>query len=346
MKKVLLFPFILLFGLYLTTDRANGQILLTAMDVPYTQNFNSWGDDTVQVPNNGIDMPGFYSFRTAGNEDPQTFYKSTRGVGMTLSNIGRFYNWGTAEEGFDVNDRACVLAYSSASGPLTVGLRFKNNTGATITSLDISFWGEQWRKGGSSTTMVENTLEFEYLQGAVVNDVSEGMDGNVYTAVPGLYFVSPNVDPTSYATSVNGNLDENRTLKSATVTVNIPPGEEVMIRWIDRVDDSSFDHQMGIDDVVVTPRSTVTSADDIFVREPGVVIYPNPVREVMTIDARNIGAQSMAVYDISGRRMMSGKTSWGSDIGQLYVGKLPAGVYTLEVKSQSGRTFTTKFIKE
>jgi hypothetical protein len=346
MKKTLLFAVALMVGLYFGTATMYGQISFTAMDVSYSQNFDFWGDDTIEVSNNSSEFPGFYSFRTAGNADPQIFFKMTRGVGMSLSNLGRFNNWGTAEEGFDVNERACVLAYSSATGPLTVGFRFKNNTGSTITSLDISFWGEMWRRGGSSTTMIDNTLEFEYLQGAVIDDISEGMDGNVYTSVPSLFFVSPNLDPENYAVSMNGNLNENRTLKSATIAVNIPDGAEVMIRWIDRTDDTSFDHQLGIDDVVVTPRSTTTSKDDIYVRKPGLIVYPNPVRDIVTIDARNTGAKFMNIYDVSGRRVISGNTSWSSDMGQLYVGNLSAGVYTLEVKSPTGRSFTTKFIKK
>lgn len=346
MKRTLLLTSVILAGLLMCNNLVQGQIAFASMDVSYSQNFNWWGDETIEIPNNGTFFPGFYSYRTAGNTDPQVFTFLTRGVSSILSNIGRFYNYGSAEEGFDVMERACVLAYSSATGNLTVGLRFKNNTGATITSLDVSFWGEMWRRGGSATVMIENTLEFEYLQAAVVDEISDGMDGGVYTAVPSLYFVSPNLDPATPAVGLNGNLTENRTLKSATITVTIPQGEEIMIRWIDRVDDSSFDHQLGIDDIVVTPRSTSTSARDVFVREQGLVVYPNPVRDVITIDASNTGAKSMVLYDMSGRRVMSGNASWSSDIGQLYVGNLAAGIYAIEVKSPTGRTFVTKFIKE
>ncbi|MBE0676545.1 MAG: T9SS type A sorting domain-containing protein [Bacteroidales bacterium] len=343
MKKILL-SVCCVIGLFLSTDFAQGQILLTSMDESYTLNFDSWGDNTVEVSNNGPGLPGFYSYRTLGNVDPQEFRRST--LGVSTSNVGRFYNSGVPDADLNANERACVLAYSSASGSLTVGLRFKNNTGTTITSLDVSFWGEQWRKGGSATTMIENTLEFEYLQAALIEDISAGMDGGVYTIVTDLNFVSPNIDPTVYGTAINGNLTENRTLKSATIAVNIPAGEEVMIRWIDRTDDSSFDHQMGIDDVVVTPRSTITSSNDILVRKPGVVVFPNPASEVLTIDASESGAEFLSVYDVAGRRVMSGNTSWGSGIGQLYIGNLPAGIYTMEVRSASGRTSTTRFVKK
>jgi hypothetical protein len=312
------------------------------MDVSYTQNFDFWGDNTVEVANNGTELPGFYSYKTVDNLDPQIFQRSTFGV--STSNLGRFYNCGAPDAESNADERACVLALSSASGPLTAGLRFKNNTGTTITSLDVSFWGEQWRKGGA--TLIENTLEFEYLQAAVVDDISDGIDGGVYTIVPALNFVSPNLDPVDNKIAINGNLDGNRTFISGTITVNIPAGEEVMIRWIDRTDDAGFDHQMGMDDIVVTPRSTLMSSNDLLVRKPGVLVFPNPANEILSIDATGTAAKSLSVYDAAGRRVMSGNVSWGSDIGQLYVGKLPAGVYTLDIRSKDGRTFATKFIKK
>src|SRR4029079_19694160 len=101
--------------------------------VPLTENFDTlalagtnlaWTDNTT--------IPGWYSTRATYNS------------GTGSSSTGALYSFGV--EGTNpVTDRALGSVVSGGTGPVFQAARLTNNTGATITSLDISYVGEQWR---------------------------------------------------------------------------------------------------------------------------------------------------------------------------------------------------------
>jgi hypothetical protein len=333
MKKSLLFLLFVAMGLF-TVNRSTAQISFAAMDVAYTQNFDFFGDATVFYSDNDPLFPGFYSYRTVLNVQPQELRRST--LGVSTSNIGRFYNAGNST---NPTERALLLAYSSACGTLSVGFRFVNNTGATITSLDVSYTGEQWRIGGSATTgVVTNNLDFDYMQGVTVTDLTP----ETYTSFPALTFTSPNIVYTPVQTAIDGNLPENRTAISATIMVTIPAGQEIMLRWIDRTDDPSFDHQLGIDDLSVTPRSTPTGIKKVAGEKAGLLVYPNPVNNVINLEISNIVPSSIEVFDMTGRRVIS--KAIDTNVSAMDVAGLPKGLYMVKVKG-AGKTVTSKFLK-
>lgn len=326
MKKNLLFLLIVVLGLF-TVNKSFAQISLTAMDVAYAQNFDAvLGTSDIYLSDNDPLFPGLYTYRTVGNTQPQLIqaYQIT-------NNLGKHYNFGTV----GAPDRAFGTIYNSASGIIKFGFRFKNNTGATINSLVISYTGEQWRTGGSSTTQVANTLAFDYLRSATVTDLITG----TYTVFDALSFISPTLTP--YATTLDGNLAANRTLISATIDVSIPDGEEIMIRWTD-VDDTSLDHALGIDDLSVTPKALPTGIVKLSGEKSVMLIYPNPVKDVINIESNNSEAASMEIYDMTGRRVLSRLID--SYTEALNVANLPRGIYMVKVKG-SGKTVTNKFIK-
>jgi hypothetical protein len=335
MKKNLLFLLIVALGLF-TVNKSFAQISFAAMDVAYTQNFDFFGDATVTFYDNDAAFPGFYSYRTVGNVQPQELRRST--LLVSTSNIGRFYNSGSSTA---TTDRALVLAYSTASGTLSVGFRFKNDTGYPITSIDVSYTGEQWRIGGSAgppISVVTNTLDFDYFQGAIVTDITP----ETYTAFTALSFTSPNIVYTPIQTGIDGNLPENRTVITANIPVTIPAGEEIMLRWIDRTDDPGFDHQLGIDDLSVTPRSTATGAAKIFGEKSDISVYPNPVKEVLNVESKKDEASSMEIFDMTGRRIQTRLLD--ADNTEVNVASLPKGIYMIRVQG-SGKMVTSKFIK-
>jgi len=125
---------------------------MNALDVPLVEDFNSLaqtGTNVVWTDNSTI--PGWYSSRTTYN------------AGTGSSNTGALYSFGVAGVN-PVTDRALGSVGSSGTGTVYWAARFVNNTGATITSLDISYIGEQWRTGGSSNTTpsVAQTVDFQY----------------------------------------------------------------------------------------------------------------------------------------------------------------------------------------
>jgi len=215
---------------------AFAQVSLTTLDVPYTQNFDglpatgsvAWADNAT--------IAGWYLARV-GTPAPPFAVAASAGT----SNSGSFFSFGTGT----ATDRALGSQGSNATGDQFYGVRLQNNTGATITSLDIAYAGEQWRNGGNAATQ---SLEFSYVVGpSPLTDPS-----TAGTAFASLNFASPITGTT--AAALDGNAAANRTAVSATISgLTIPAGSEVMLRWKD-ANDSGNDHGLAIDDFSVTPH--------------------------------------------------------------------------------------------
>jgi len=204
---------------------------ISAFDTPLTENFDGLASSGTPAWVDNSTIPGWYSSRTA----------YTPGTGS--SNAGALYSFGVAGTN-PVGDRALGSVASGTTGTIAQGVRLKNNTGATITSLDISYVGEQWRNGGNTATQ---KLQFQYQ---VANaGVITGINAGTWTAFTTLDFSS--LINTATAAALDGNAAANRALKSATLTVTVNNGQEVWLRWID-VDDSGTDHGLAIDDFSVT----------------------------------------------------------------------------------------------
>jgi uncharacterized repeat protein (TIGR01451 family) len=130
-------------------------------------------------------------------------------------------------------------------------VRLVNNTGSTITSLDVSYSGEQWRNSAAAA----QTVAFSYVVGSpsVTGALAEFQSAGV--AVTSLDFISPITGGTAGA--LNGNLAANRTTRTFTITgLSISNGTEVMLRWSDP-DHTGTDHGLAIDDFSVTPQGAV-----------------------------------------------------------------------------------------
>jgi hypothetical protein len=68
-------------------------------------------------------------------------------------------------------------------------------------------------------------------------------------------------------------------------------------------------------------------------------IYPNPVKDILTIDYRG-GIERVDIYDAMGRELMS---SQHEEIG---VSTWPAGIYFLKITTNDGKVGTMRFLKE
>jgi DNA/RNA endonuclease G (NUC1) len=215
----------------------NGSI--TAFGTPLTESFDSlsasgtWTDNTT--------IPGWYSSRTAYT------------VGTGSLNTGALYSFGTAS----ATDRALGSVGSGGTGTIFYGVKLTNNTGATITSVNISYVGEQWRNGGFSapaTSSAAQTVDFQYRvatpgQVTGINTPSTG-----WTDHDPLDFTSP-VFGTSPAAALDGNAAANRVAKSSTITVTINNGQEIWLRWQD-IDHPNNDHGLAIDDFSITANGS------------------------------------------------------------------------------------------
>jgi predicted extracellular nuclease len=217
-------------------------VSLTTLGVPYTQNFDTlaqagtnvaWTDDTT--------IAGWYSTRTTYN------------AGTGSSNAGALYSFGVAGTN-PVTDRALGSVCSNTTGAIVNALKLTNNTGSSITSLSISFNGEQWRDGGAAVPNAQ-TLSFQY-QVATAGTITDADTPNTgWTGFSSLDFTSPTFVNTGAGAALDGNAAANRTAKSATLTFGTPiaAGQEIWLRWSDP-NDTGNDHGLAIDDLSVTPN--------------------------------------------------------------------------------------------
>jgi predicted extracellular nuclease len=202
----------------------------------YSQNFdsllntgtaNSWVNDST--------ISGWYSNRT------------TYLAGTGSSNTGGLYSFGASSS----SDRALGSLASGGTGNIFAGARFVNDTGSTISALNISYIGEQWRAGGPTTptnTTVPNTLDFQYKIGAISITETGWIDFNA------LDFTSP-ISPGT-AGALDGNAAANRVVLSSSLSgLSLLPGQEIWLRWQD-INDAGNDHGLAIDDFSITAAAS------------------------------------------------------------------------------------------
>ncbi len=223
-----------------TAGPVAAQVSLTTAGAASTQDFdslastgsgNAWTDNTTIV--------GWYSTRATYN------------AGTGSSNTGALYSFGSSGS----SERALGSVCSNPTGGITYGVRLANNTGVAITSLLISYTGEQWRNGGNTT---QQSLTFAYQVGAT------SLTAGTWTAASSLDFTGPIASAT--AAALDGNAAANRVALSATLTVSVPAGQEIWLRWTDP-NDANNDHGLAVDDFSVTPNPSGPALPNLSVND-------------------------------------------------------------------------------
>ncbi|HQR08522.1 MAG TPA: PEP-CTERM sorting domain-containing protein [Gemmatales bacterium] len=211
---------------FLSTPVAQAQVSLTNT---YTQNFNTLlntGNNNPWTDNSTIF--GWYSTRTT--------YQASDGTG----NTGDLYSFGTTGS----NERALGSINGGSTGNISYAVQLRNLSGGVITSLQISFTGEQWRNGGNVSG--PDTVAFDYL---ITSSASNQIGSAGYTAVPALNFTNPiSGNP---AGPLDGNLPANQAFLSSLININLAPNDFIWLRWTD-TPKSGNDHGLGIDNLTVT----------------------------------------------------------------------------------------------
>lgn len=197
---------------------------------PVTETFDSLGTADTNVTNNTT-ITGFYAERALGNATPNPFVAS---VGSGTA--GGFYTFGNTAE------RAAGTLASGATTNIYLGMRIRNAGLTPISSIIVTYTGEQWRRGSGGV----ETLAFSYQTGATVTSLTTG----TWTPAAALDFTS--LQNVGGGAALDGNVAANRTAGiSSTISVSIPVGQEIMLRWED-IDDGGADHGLGIDDLTVS----------------------------------------------------------------------------------------------
>ena len=225
-------------------------ISLTTSGTAYTQNFDGLGTNTggslAQDAVGPIDLAVLlrgWAAIEGGTAANQTYTAGTGSIGT-----GDTYNFANTTA---TGDRALG---SLQSGSLTsvFGAGFTNDTGGTITALDIAYIGELYRLGAAGRT---DRLDFEISYGAT------GLGDTAATWIP--------VDALDYSVTTaagtatgikDGNLAANRTSVSGTLSgLTIASGTSFWIRWTD-FNASGADDGLAIDNFSLTPTAAVGGA--------------------------------------------------------------------------------------
>jgi uncharacterized protein len=315
---------LIMMALPMQSALAAGSVSLTSLGTLYTQNFDTLPASGSATWTNDSTLPGWFHART--------------GTGATIvandggSNAGNLYSYGTGT----ATDRALgsVGSSNAAVGNLFWGVRLINDTGFTITSLDVSYTGEQWRNSAATA----QTVTFSYLIGSptVTGSLAEFQSAGV--AVAALNFTSPITGGTAGA--LNGNVSPNRTPISATITgLSVPNGTEIMLRWSDP-DHSGSDHGLSIDDFSVTPfgappnQPVIANCDGPLTTTEGTPASANISATDADGTVVNISITSITPPPASGTISLSGLIPAGSVGGTATAtvnvdGSVPAGSYAV-----------------
>jgi hypothetical protein len=216
-------------------------ISLIQPDVAYTQNFNTLSSTAGSTTNN-LPLTGWSLFETGGSLRNNGQYAVDTGGSTT----GDVFSYGSSAN----SDRALGGLRTGTLIPL-FGAGFTNNTGSTITSLAISYTGEQWRLGVLSRT---DRLDFQYSTDAT--SISSG----TWTDVDALDFTTPNTTATG---AKDGNSAANRSLLSSSISsLSISAGASVWIRWQD-IDATGAEDGLAVDDFSLTATAVPEPASAV-----------------------------------------------------------------------------------
>ncbi len=221
MRKCSFFLFALLCGF-----RVVGQISISVFGAAYAEDFN-----TLASTGTSSAVPAGWAFSESG-----TNAETTYAAGTGSNNAGNTYSFGYTSSA----ERAFGGLQSGSLNP-TIGAAYTNNTGSAITSLAISYTGEQWRLGALGRA---DHLDFQYSTDAT------SLTTGTWTDFDALDFTAPVTTGTTGA--LDGNNAANRTALSELITgLNISNGSTFWIRWSD-FNASGADDGLGIDDFSIT----------------------------------------------------------------------------------------------
>ena len=224
----------------------SGSISLTTLGSAYTQDFDTLANTGTT---NNLTINGWYLNETGSSGSNNGQYAAGTGSGTA----GDVYSFGAAAS----TERAFGTLFSGTLNP-TIGAQFTNNTGSTVTSLDVSYIGEMWRAGVTNRNAADR-LDFQLSTNATSLTTGTWVDYN------SLDFNSPNINATAGA--LNGNSSGNQTSVSFSITgLSIPNGASFWIRWTEFDISPGADDGLAVDTFSLTPRVVdfAPEVDDTF----------------------------------------------------------------------------------
>jgi hypothetical protein len=200
------------------------------LPVSGTPGFSGFGQGPYYVSTTPVNATGAAGWQYANQAAADLRFAADNGTSTT----GSAYSYGTTAS----TDRAIGSLGATISS--NIGAVFVNDGTTPLSTVTITFNGEQWRYGGGTSL---NTLSFEYAVNGT--DILNG----TFNAVGGLNYSS--TVTSGAAAALNGNA--NQTAKSFTfpLATNWLPGQTLVIRWKDN-NDPGADDGLAIDDFTFT----------------------------------------------------------------------------------------------
>ena len=252
---------VLAFGLSVP---ARAQYVFTDANLtPYQQNFNTLSD-TVRFMSGTTARPELLGLYAEAQADPiygggSLFPASvTANDGSTVA--GNYYHFGQT----GATDRAFggIAQTGMYTGLGYVGIRLKNNSTRVIENLEVQYAMEQWYNSGNASAAYVNVAYRKSSGVASENmaSLSSSAIGNAWTAIPQLTVTAPSTG--TAIQSRDGNSPANRRVVQHTLnSINMAPGQEIMLRWDYVLNPTTNGNGVSIDDVVVTPQTSVFFAE-------------------------------------------------------------------------------------
>lgn len=231
-------------GACILTTASQANALTLGAWTSYTQNFDALastgtGHDITTIPA----LDGWSIYEIGGNDR----YAAGNGSAANANT----YSYGAAGS----SERALG---SVASGSLQsiFGVKFDIVAGpdpsqTEISSLIISYAGEQWRQGRKSPDLLDNErLDFQYSTDATALSNGTWTDFDSLDLTP----IDPYLSGVGSGVATDGNVK--RKLMSATISgLSINPGDTLWLRWVDS-NSSGNDFGLAIDDFSITAVPT------------------------------------------------------------------------------------------
>lgn len=286
-----------------------GWVSLTNASSVYNQYFDglaNTGTGSVAWANNST-IAGWYAGGTS--------YTVGTGTGTT----GTMYSFGTASGN---TNRSLGSLSSGGTGTQYYGVRFKNEGTTNITSITVTYAGEQWRNSAAAA----NSNTIEYLVDATA------INSGTWTNIPALTFTSPITGGS--AAALNGKAIANRMSGiTSTVTVTVAPGHEIWLRNVD-IDNSGTDHAMAMDSLNVNA---------VFA---GCAVAPTAVSASASPTTLCSGSSLTLTSTATGATGYSwtgpnGFTSTSQNPASITTGTASAGIYTVVASNACGSTTAT-----
>ncbi len=327
MRK-LYFPLFTL--LLMASTYVQAQITFNNVSQVYSQDFDGLANTGT---NNTFDLTGWSANR------------STYNAGTGSNNAGSMYSFGAASS----TERALGTLTSGSVPTIAFGFKLINSTGENVKSVNVTYTGEQWRRGTrrvfDTNQPVPDTLYFEYsLDADSINDSLA-----TWVRLSELSFSSP--DTTGQDVLKDG---DNAALQKAfnnTFAVDVNNGQSVWIRWISpRYSNNTPGGIVGSKDGLAVDNLSVRvqTSTGTFNKTTfsALNIFPNPVKgNVVNVSFSDFKTATgeFALYGMDGRLIWAKRLALSQQMGiELPVG-IPMGMYNL-VMTEDGNVSSARIL--